>query len=102
MARVRASGYGRDCNLDPPRAFRAGPQRLSLRNPGSRPQRTTHRGDSMNFEWTQEQQAFRGRVRDFLARELPPDFEHLSRGGPASKEVTEFSMKFCAKLAKEN
>ena len=55
----------------------------------------------MNFEWTEQQQAFRARVRDFIARELPPDFERRSKGGPASREVTEFSMRFCAKLADE-
>jgi len=55
----------------------------------------------VNFEWTEQQNAFRARVRDFIARELPEDFEHLSRGGPASKEVTEFSMSFCGKAAKE-
>jgi len=55
----------------------------------------------MNFEWTAEQQAFRGRLKDVLKRELPPNYEAISRHGPACKEVTEFSMTFCPKLAAE-
>jgi len=55
----------------------------------------------MNFEWTEQQQTFRQRVRDFIERELPPDFEKVSRDGPGSNAVTDFSMTFCAKLAAE-
>lgn len=55
----------------------------------------------MNFEWTEAQQAFRARVRGFIERELPSNFESISLGGPASGALTEFSNSFCAKLAKE-
>jgi alkylation response protein AidB-like acyl-CoA dehydrogenase len=55
----------------------------------------------MNFEWTTEQQALRDRVRTLLARELPPDWEHISRHGPGSPAQTAFSLDFCPKLAAE-
>jgi alkylation response protein AidB-like acyl-CoA dehydrogenase len=55
----------------------------------------------MNFEWTTEQQALRDRVRTLLARELPPDWEHISRHGPGSPAQTAFSLDFCPKLASE-
>lgn len=53
----------------------------------------------MDFDWTDEDRAFRARVRDFLARELPSDWAALSRHGPGSKEQTEFSLEFCPRLA---
>jgi alkylation response protein AidB-like acyl-CoA dehydrogenase len=55
----------------------------------------------MNFDWTDEQAAVRDRVRALLARELPPDWEHISRHGPGSPEQTAFSMTFCPRLAAE-
>lgn len=55
----------------------------------------------MNFEWTTEQRALRDRVRTLLARELPPDWEHISRHGPGSPAQTAFSLDFCPKLAAE-
>ncbi|MEW5420926.1 acyl-CoA dehydrogenase family protein [Amorphus sp. 3PC139-8] len=55
----------------------------------------------MQLRWTDEQQAFRGRVRDFLARELPENFEELAHKGPASREIHEFSIDFCGKLSAE-
>ena len=53
----------------------------------------------MNFEWTENDRAFRGRVRDFLDRELPPDWNEIRRHGPGSREQTAFSLEFCPKLA---
>lgn len=53
----------------------------------------------MNFDWTDEQAALRERVRELLARELPPDWEQLSRHGPGSPAQTAFSLEFCPKLA---
>ena len=53
----------------------------------------------MNFDWTEEQAALRARVRELLARELPPDWERISRHGPGSPEQTAFSLEFCPKLA---
>jgi alkylation response protein AidB-like acyl-CoA dehydrogenase len=55
----------------------------------------------MDFDWSPEQSAFRARVRDFIARELPADWEHVAEHGPASSGITDFSMEFCQKLAKE-
>jgi alkylation response protein AidB-like acyl-CoA dehydrogenase len=55
----------------------------------------------VHLEWNDQQQAFRERVRDFLARELPADFEQMAGHGPASHGVTAFSMQFCQKLAGE-
>lgn len=53
----------------------------------------------MDFSWTDEQQALRQRVRELLARELPADWEQLSRHGPGSREQTLFSLQFCPRLA---
>ncbi len=55
----------------------------------------------MNFDWTGEQAALRERVRALLARELPRNWEHISRHGPGSPEQTAFSLQFCPKLAAE-
>jgi len=55
----------------------------------------------VNFTWTTEQRALRERVRALLARELPPDWEHISRHGPGSPAQTAFSLTFCPKLAAE-
>jgi alkylation response protein AidB-like acyl-CoA dehydrogenase len=53
----------------------------------------------MDFGWTDEQIAFRGRVEAFLARELPADWESIARRSPGSKEMTDYSRAFCPKLA---
>jgi len=53
----------------------------------------------MDIEWTADDHAFRDRVRAFLRTELPSDWEEISRHGPGSREQTEFSLKFCPKLA---
>lgn len=53
----------------------------------------------MNFDWTDEDRAYRDRVRDFLKRELPADWDSIARHGPGSREQTEFSLNFCARLA---
>lgn len=55
----------------------------------------------MDFNWTPAQAALRQRVRDLLARELPTDWEHISRHGPGSPEQTAFSLQFCPRLAAE-
>jgi alkylation response protein AidB-like acyl-CoA dehydrogenase len=55
----------------------------------------------MDFGWTEEDQAYRLRVREFLRRELPSDWSEISRHGPGSREQTEFSLEFCPKLAEE-
>jgi len=53
----------------------------------------------MDFDWTDDQRAFRQRIRDFLAENLPPDWWDLAHHGPGSHEQTHFSREFCGKLA---
>ncbi len=55
----------------------------------------------MNFEWTEEEALFRLRLQDFLARNLPADWEAVAGHGPGSAELTEFSRLFCGRLADE-
>jgi alkylation response protein AidB-like acyl-CoA dehydrogenase len=52
----------------------------------------------MHFAWDSEQQAFRSTVRDFLAANLPSDWESLAHG-PASGTQTAFAKRFCGQLA---
>jgi alkylation response protein AidB-like acyl-CoA dehydrogenase len=54
---------------------------------------------TMDFTWTLEQQAFRQRLEQFLAANLPDDWEEFSKHGPASPALTEFARSFCRKLA---
>ena len=53
----------------------------------------------MDFDWTDDQRAFRQRIRDFLAENLPPDWWDFAHHGPGSHEQTHFSREFCGKLA---
>ncbi len=53
----------------------------------------------MNFEWTEEQRAFRDTLRAFLKAELPDDWESIAHHGPGSAEITRFSRRFCGRLA---
>jgi len=55
----------------------------------------------MDFDWSAADRAYRERIRAFLERELPADWARLSREGPGSKAVTDFSREFCPKLAAE-
>jgi alkylation response protein AidB-like acyl-CoA dehydrogenase len=55
----------------------------------------------MDFSWSPEQKAFRGRLIDFLATHLPRDWGRIARHGPGSRILTEFAFDFCPKLAKE-
>src|ERR1700712_3105820 len=68
------------------------------------PQRVPYRGatgatDTMNFEWTEEQRAFRKTLQSFLKANLPDDWEAFSKHGPASPALTAFAATFCRKLA---
>ena len=53
----------------------------------------------MDFTWSDAQQAFRDKIRSFLAANLPEDWEEFSRHGPASPSLTAFAREFCGKLA---
>jgi alkylation response protein AidB-like acyl-CoA dehydrogenase len=55
----------------------------------------------VEFDWTPEQDAYRERIRNVLARELPADWDHIAVHGPGSDEQTTFSRKFCPILANE-
>lgn len=57
------------------------------------------REESLDFTWSDAAQRYRARVRDFLDRELPPEWPDIARHGPGSREQTEFSLGFCPKLA---
>jgi alkylation response protein AidB-like acyl-CoA dehydrogenase len=52
----------------------------------------------MDFDWDEEQRAFRATVRAFLAEHLPPDWEALAHG-PGSHTQSTFSKQFCGQLA---
>lgn len=52
----------------------------------------------MNFAWTPEQTAFRALVRDFLAANLPENWETIAHG-PGSEAQSVFSRQFCGALA---
>jgi alkylation response protein AidB-like acyl-CoA dehydrogenase len=53
----------------------------------------------MDFEWTPEEQAFRQRLKAFLAATLPDDWERFSQHGPASPALTRYAETFCGELA---
>ncbi len=55
----------------------------------------------MDFTWTPEETAFRQRLKDFLAKTLPDDWERFSQHGPASPALTEYAREFCGQLAKD-
>ena len=52
----------------------------------------------MEFDWNQEQRAFRSTVRTFLEANLPADWEELAHG-PGSDAQSTFSKQFCGSLA---
>jgi alkylation response protein AidB-like acyl-CoA dehydrogenase len=55
----------------------------------------------MEFAWKPEHVAFRRRIQDFLAANLPPDWERLSQLDNGSEVVHRFSRTFCPALARE-
>ena len=55
----------------------------------------------MDFAWTSAEQAFRERLRAFLAETLPEDWERFSQHGPASPALTRYAETFCGALAQE-
>lgn len=56
----------------------------------------------MDFSWTDQEDAFRQRLRAFLAQTLPEDWERFSQHGPASRALTEYAEDFCGRLAAES
>ena len=55
----------------------------------------------MEFGWTPEHNAYRDRLRTFIAKNLPSDWETKSKYDPGSPYVVEFAKKFCPALARE-
>ena len=55
----------------------------------------------MEFGWTDEQQAYKARIRDLLDRALPDDWEQITLHGPGSDSQTAFAKGFCKLLAEE-
>jgi alkylation response protein AidB-like acyl-CoA dehydrogenase len=53
----------------------------------------------MEFAWNEEQASFRQSVQDFIAKNIPANWEAMAHG-PGSKEQSNFSKIFCGKLAK--
>jgi len=53
----------------------------------------------MNFRWNPEQAAVREKIRVFLDENLPEDWDRIASLSPGSRAVTDFSLKFCPKLA---
>jgi len=54
----------------------------------------------MDFGWTEEQVAFRNRIRQFITDNLPENWDEIAHG-PGSSEQTDFAREFCGKLAQE-
>lgn len=55
----------------------------------------------MDFTWTDDQIAFRQRVRSFIDDRLPAEWEHLTEGLDVGSDYTvAFSRKFCPELAR--
>lgn len=55
----------------------------------------------MDFSWTEQEHAFRARLRAFLADALPEEWERFSQHGPASPDLTRFAASFCGTLAEQ-
>jgi alkylation response protein AidB-like acyl-CoA dehydrogenase len=53
----------------------------------------------MNFEWGEDEAFFRAELRDFLAAELPADWERIAQDGPGSDAQATYSRAFCRRLA---
>ncbi len=53
----------------------------------------------MDFAWTEEQNSYRSKVRDFLERNLPADWFEKYVFGLGSQQQIEFSREFCPRLA---
>ncbi len=53
----------------------------------------------MEFGWSDEDRGFRQELAEFLAENLPDDWEERSKDGPGSDVQARFSREFCPKLA---
>ncbi len=55
----------------------------------------------MEFDWSQQDREHRQEVREFLAAELPDNWEEMSRHGPGGDSQAAFSRHFCGRLAEK-
>ena len=53
----------------------------------------------MEFDWSDSDAAFRRELQEFLAAELPADWDEMAKDGPGSEAQAAFSRAFCARLA---
>ncbi len=54
----------------------------------------------MEFNWSEEDLAFRRDFIAFLGEALPKDWKEVSKEGPGSEAQASFSREFCARMAK--
>jgi alkylation response protein AidB-like acyl-CoA dehydrogenase len=53
----------------------------------------------MNFEWGEDEATFRRELQEFLAAELPDDWDRIAQDGPGSEAQAAYSRTFCRRLA---
>jgi alkylation response protein AidB-like acyl-CoA dehydrogenase len=53
----------------------------------------------VEFEWSEDDLAFRAELKRFLADTLPANWDELSKHGPGSDAQAAFARRFCPKLA---
>jgi len=53
----------------------------------------------LEFGWSQDDLEHRRELREFLARELPDDWDEISQHGPGGDSQAAFSRRFCARMA---
>jgi alkylation response protein AidB-like acyl-CoA dehydrogenase len=53
----------------------------------------------VEFEWSEDDLAFRVELKQFLEESLPGDWDEISKDGPGSDAQAEFARRFCPLLA---
>jgi alkylation response protein AidB-like acyl-CoA dehydrogenase len=53
----------------------------------------------VEFDWSEEDARHRQDIQDFLATELPDDWEEMAKDGPGGDAQAAFSKQFCARMA---
>jgi alkylation response protein AidB-like acyl-CoA dehydrogenase len=59
----------------------------------------TSGGIALEFGWSEDDRAYRQKLLEFLAGELPDDWPEMSKDGPGSEAQARFSRDFAARLA---
>ncbi len=55
----------------------------------------------MEFDWSQDDIQHRKDIREFLAQELPDNWEEISQHGPGGDSQAAFSRHFCGRMAQK-